>query len=158
VSKLARADLMYQYSLTWFLQLFHTALEDFRGHPDRDQEARESDAERSGDGEQVVGIDELTEYFRYQIYSNVCRSLFEKDKLLFSFMLAITLAQARGDVTSAEYASLVEVEDALKENSRGPKNQWSDWLAAPRWNTLCHLASRSPSLSAVVDNFAANAG
>ena len=149
---------MYQYSLTWFLQLFHVALEDFRGHPDEDQDARESDADRSRDEEQVMGIDELTEYFRYQIYSNVCRSLFEKDKLLFSFMLAVTLAQARGDVTAAEYASLVDVEDALEGNSRGPKNKWSDWLAAPRWNTLCHLASRSPALAAVVDNFAADAG
>jgi len=58
----------------------------------------------------------------------VCRSLFEKDKLLFSFLLATKLAQARGDLTISEYELLVQAYEGLEENALGLNNDWASWL------------------------------
>ena len=40
----------------------------------------------------------LNDAFTQALYVNVCRSLFERHKLMLSFMLAIKILQARGEI------------------------------------------------------------
>lgn len=41
-------------------------------------------------------ITNINEYFTFSLYSNVCRSLFEKHKLCFAFLLAVRILQHDG--------------------------------------------------------------
>ena len=49
-------------------------------------------------------IQNVNEYFTFSLYSNVCRSLFEKHKLLFSFLVCVRILQNEDkiDVVSIE--------------------------------------------------------
>ncbi len=89
VAKLMHIDTMYQYSLAWFLQLFGLSL---RGYRDRSSDDCQVAGEVQLEPDSRSCTDLLPKYFTYQLYSNVCRSLFERDKLVFSFMLTAKLA------------------------------------------------------------------
>lgn len=99
---------MYQYSLTWFLQLFHLALVSFRANKPEEKDLEENASKAP------IEIDFLADHFTGLLYSSVCRSLFEKDKLLFSFLLTATLAQARAALSSTHYELLVQPTDGLE--------------------------------------------
>nr|KAJ3422321.1 Dynein heavy chain 7, axonemal [Polyrhizophydium stewartii] len=90
IADLANIDPMYQYSLTWFIDLFTNSIA---------QSNKSSVLKRR--------LKNLESYFTYSLYCNVCRSLFEKDKLLFSFLLCSTILRNHKDMNEAEFSHLM---------------------------------------------------
>lgn len=56
----------------------------------------------------------LINYFTLNLYSNVCRSIFEKDKLLFSFLLTAKIRESQGKLSNVQYSMLVETMTGLE--------------------------------------------
>lgn len=78
ISELANIDPMYQYSLAWFLNLFVNAI--LKAPKSNVLEER---------------LEHLNYYFTKSIYQNVCRSLFEKDKLVISLVMCLGILVSR---------------------------------------------------------------
>jgi len=120
VASLGGIDPMYQYSLRWFDALFLRAL-------------REAPAADELDARLLALNGEST----WLLYQNVCRSLFEKDKLLFAFLLATRLEEATGAVRAAESRFLLTGGVAVGEVERpNPTADDGRWLSDKAWGEL----------------------
>ena len=65
----------------------------------------------------------LTAYFQYSLYQNVCRSLFEKDKLLFSFLLTVKILDGSSEIDATEWRFLIsgKTTSAVDEENPAPE-------------------------------------
>ena len=107
VTDMANIDPMYQYSLRWFVDLFVRAI---------------ADSQRSDDLEDRLQL--LNSYFTFFLYQNVCRSLFEKDKLLFAFVLASKLQMDEHKMLSEELRFMLTGGEEGRGRARGQLHTW----------------------------------
>ena len=115
-SDMALIDPMYQYSLTWFVNLFRLSIEDSNKSKVLDKRLRY-----------------LTDHFTYSLYCNVCRSLFEKDKLLFAFLLCTRLLKARNALDQGEMLFFLTGGVGL-DNKR--PNPAPTWVTGKMWDEV----------------------
>nr|XP_039250666.1 dynein heavy chain 3, axonemal-like [Styela clava] len=141
ISDLANIDPMYQYSLNWFINLYLNSIENSR--PSQDLQQR---------------INYLKDHFTQQIYRNVCRSLFEKDKLLFSFLLCIGIARGRNEINDAEWKFLLTGGVALDNPFPNPASAWltdKSWAELVRCSDLQEFSGLMNHVRANVDKWQA---
>jgi dynein heavy chain len=67
----------------------------------------------------------------------VCRSLFEKDKLIFSFLLCTRLMRAEGKLADSEMKFLLTGGVAV---SGGTRNPYDAWLSDKSWGEICRMS------------------
>ncbi|KAK7077274.1 Dynein heavy chain 7, axonemal [Halocaridina rubra] len=114
---LACLDPMYQYSLTWFVNLFSNSI-------DNSEKASEL-ADR---------LNALRSHFTLSLYHNVCTGLFEKDKLVFSFLMCVNLQRSENNVDDSEWLFLLTGGVALAADPK--PNPASEWLPETSWQQV----------------------
>uniref|UniRef100_A0A8C2TNU4 Dynein axonemal heavy chain 12 n=1 Tax=Coturnix japonica TaxID=93934 RepID=A0A8C2TNU4_COTJA len=137
IADLANIDPMYQYSLSWFVNLFINSILDSNKSKVLEKRLRY-----------------LSDHFTYNLYCNVCRSLFEKDKLLFSFLLCCNLLMAKNEIERQEFMFLLTAGVGLKNEFKNPD---PSWLTDKSWDELCR-ASEIPALKELRSNITENTG
>lgn len=135
ISELANIEPMYQYSLTWFVALYINSI--------ALSETSDIVEER---------IDNIVAHFTLSIYKNVCRSLFEKDKLLFSLLLTVGIMQGKGQIEELTWRFLLTGGIALDNPYPNPA---PEWLSAKSWSEIVR-ASNLPNLDGLFEHVQEN--
>jgi len=137
IRDMSNIDPMYQYSLAWFIKLFVRGIHDSEPNDDINQR-----------------IKNINDFFTYSLYNNVCRSLFEKDKLLFSFLLSTRVMESLGSLVAAEYSILTTGGVGLAEVST--QNPSPDWISKRAWDEICRASANIDALKGLADSFTKN--
>lgn len=115
VTSLQVVSPMYQYSLQWFTDLFVQSIRLSESSDDLDDR-----------------LAMLDDYFLGFLFENVSRSLFEKHKLFFSFLLALELRKADNMIDRREWQFLISGKAAIPHHTaedielHAPEDDWVD--------------------------------
>ena len=120
IADLANIEPVYQYSLTWFINLFVSSIQN--SEPGRDVEKR---------------LENLDAHFTYSLYRNICRSLLEKHKLMFSFLLTSRILGGKGLIDSAEWYYLLTGGSGMENPHPNPAESW---LSQKNWDAVVKLS------------------
>ncbi|KAK6642963.1 hypothetical protein RUM43_004465 [Polyplax serrata] len=132
ITDLPNVDPMYQYSLGWFINLYIISIET---------------ANKSKILEKRLAF--LHETFTYNLYSNVCRSLFEKDKLLFSLLLCCNVMISKNLLTKTEFMFLLTGGVGLENTVPNPA---PSWFSEKSWDELCRV-NEFADFKGIVEHF-----
>ncbi|XP_063709228.1 dynein axonemal heavy chain 12-like [Culicoides brevitarsis] len=136
ITDLPNIDPMYQFSLNWFVNLYIYSIEN---------------AKKSRELEKRLVY--LKKAATSNLYQNICRSLFEKDKLLFSFILATKVMIAEGRLNSSELQFLIMGGDLEVPEKLNPA---SEWISDKMWTQICSLNQLGTSFKGFIESFVTN--
>jgi len=139
IADLSNINPMYQFSLFYFVRLFNRCI-------DMAQKSDEID----------VRMQYLKRSIIQSIFINVCRGLFEDDKLTFSFIIASAFQRHTGEVTNAEWSLLLRGVGLL-DMSQKPANPDPDWLTEKQWELVygvqCTSSDRCADLCEHINHY-----
>ncbi|KAL0118616.1 hypothetical protein PUN28_009352 [Cardiocondyla obscurior] len=136
LTTLSNLNHMYRFSFSWFIQLYITSIET---------------SNRSVVLEKRLKF--LKSSFTRNLHSSVCRSLFEKHKLLYSFLLCVKVLIDAQQITKEEVKYFVSSDP---KNSNAILKSPPDWLPIEKWRQIYGLSNAVPSLHELAHDFHVN--
>jgi dynein heavy chain len=139
ITDMASIDPMYQFSLSWYIGLFERAIDD---------------APQSDDlAERLVSLADMNTIY---VYRMCCRSLYEKDKPLFAFIMCTKIMGGDGMLDPAQFLFFLTGGSGLLPAS-APKNPCVDWLKESSWTEMVRLSAQPGFEALTTADFKQNA-
>ncbi|CRK98972.1 CLUMA_CG011958, isoform A [Clunio marinus] len=133
ITDLPNVDPMYQFSLSWYINLFIFSIEN---------------ANKSK--EIMKRLKFLIDAITINLYNNVCRSLFEKDKLLFSFILTTKIMISNQQMTLTDLDFLFTSKYSVDMDKF--TNPDPSWITEKIWWSIARL-SQLKGFKGFIDDF-----
>ncbi|GAB0196984.1 dynein axonemal heavy chain 10 [Grus japonensis] len=124
LSEMALVNIMYQYSLVSFLEVFGLSLRKSMPSPIL-----------------LKRLKNIMDTLTFNTYNYGCTGLFEKHKLLFSFNMTVRIEQADGRVPQEELEFFLKGNISLEKSAR--KKPYA-WLPDQGWEDLIRLSELFP--------------
>ena len=125
LADLMNIDPMYQYSLKFFCMIYERALDKADGKFEKSDRTNRKNF--------------FIKKFTSLLYKNVCRSLFEKDKLLFSFLMCLKIMEEMQTLDPIEARFLMTGATSITFDRPNPTGG-SGWLTDKAWASLIELS------------------
>mmetsp|Transcript_55662 Transcript_55662/g.125197 ORF Transcript_55662/g.125197 Transcript_55662/m.125197 type:complete len:1244 (+) Transcript_55662:3-3734(+) len=118
IAELANINPMYQFSLFYFVRLFNKCID-----------AAEANKEMN------VRLKNIQNSIISLIFINVCRGLFEDNKLTLSFLIATSFQRYTGEINADEWSLLLRGVGILDLSDR-PPNPDPEWITEKAWDFI----------------------
>jgi len=145
LADLVNVDPMYQFSLEFYKIIYEAAIRSVEGVYEK---TNQNKSKRR---------DYFIAEFTRRLYNNVCRSLFEAHKLLFSFLLCLKIMdenmKEEGGLPIAEIRFFMAGSTQVELTKPNPTGE-SGWLLDKAWLSFLEMSSRFEIFKGFDDDFA----
>ncbi|KAG5675131.1 hypothetical protein PVAND_005060 [Polypedilum vanderplanki] len=136
ITDLPNLDPMYQFSLSWYVSLYIFSIEN-----------------ASKSKHIVKRLKFLIDAITNNLYNNVCRSLFEKDKLLFAFILTTKIMISNNQMRAKDLEFLVCKKQSSITETAIVVNPDPKWITDKVWSQLVQLKEVNVIFREFIDQF-----
>lgn len=156
VCDLSSIEPVYQYSLKFYRDIFGLAIDNTPKPVEKKGEKVNKELEEK---EELERLERLKLNFNSILYDKICMSLFEKDKLVFSFLMncklkMIPLTPEEKSNFNKEIRFLVTGGSGKEFEKPNPTADKEDkWISTVQWNSLCELSQELEIFKGVDDSF-----
>lgn len=131
---------MYQYSLNYFSMIYNKVME---------QSAKSANIEKR--------LATLIANMTKAVFVNVTRGLFKEHKILFSFMICVSILRQQGKITDNEWNLLLRGSIVGNLDGKETPNPDPSWISEEAWKMISSMEKLEPnSFRGIVNDFVNN--